>query len=123
MHFLIRAVVTPAFILSHAALIALGWGYIVSWVNEVLKQDHLSRFWNTVIADAVVVGTALLVALNTLPKGASLTWHQFAATLFFTAAAALLNHGGFLSPTGIGPWLQSLTSYKPAPPQRTAPAA
>jgi hypothetical protein len=101
---------SPAPLITHAALIAAGWGYIASWIAEVTKQDGLPKWANTVVADTVVVVTALVVALVHLPSAGNLTWAAFAGSLLWAAGAAVVNHSFFLSPTGIGAKVQTATT-------------
>jgi hypothetical protein len=94
-------------IMLNVTWVAALWGYGASWLNEVIKQDSLPKWANTLIADAVVVVAAALATFQTVP---TFTLSAFGHALFGAFLAALANHFGFLEPTGIGPKLQSLTS-------------
>ena len=100
--------------LSHLVLIAAGWGYVASWVNQLLKQDGFPTLINTIIADLVLLVTAAMVTLQ--QQSGTFTWHGFAQALFAAAAAALVNHQFVLSPTGIGEAIKSATSIVKALP-------
>ena len=97
---------------QHLTLVALLWGYIASWANEVIKQDGWPKWVNTLVADGVVAVTALVVALQQQQKFTlTLFWAVFVPAIL----AALANVHGFLLPTGIGPRIQTLTSLPPSP--------
>lgn len=106
----LAVVVTTEALLSHAALISAGWGYIASYLNEILKQDGFPKVVNTVLAGLVVILTAVVVAVVHEPAGVSLSWAQLTSTLWYAAVAAGINYYLFLKPTGLADWLQSKTS-------------
>jgi hypothetical protein len=95
--------------LQHVMFVAAIWGYLVSWLNEVIKQDSLPTWANTLIADGLVIGSSALVTWQAAP---SFTWAAFGHAAFGAFAAAVINHSLFLKPTGVGDKLQTLTSFK-----------
>lgn len=109
MHLVVLAVST-AVILSHSATIAAIWGVIASVIAEVAKQDGLSQKVNTLIADTVVIITALVLSLTHIPAGSSISWAGLGSYLWYAAVAAAVAHGIVLKPSGIGAKIQTLTT-------------
>lgn len=102
--------------MTHLMLIAAFWGYLASWLNEFIKQDGWSKLVNTLIADAVLVITAALVTLSSIPGNGDFHAHDFWQALLMVGASALLNHTFFLNPTGVGPAIQTATSINKSGP-------
>jgi hypothetical protein len=112
---LLAVVLTTAFIITHAQAIAIGWGVIVTFINEVVKQDTLSKSVNTAIASGIAVATAVVLALTHVPAGQSQTWGSLGGYLSFVGLGVLITYYPFLKPLGIADWIQSHTTfYKPS---------
>jgi FtsH-binding integral membrane protein len=108
--------------LTHLLLYAALWGYAASWVNQFIKQDGWPTVVNTVIANLVVVVSAVVATLVNSPEQA-LTLHAFWVALFAAFSAAVINHQFFLEPTGIGAHLKARTSIVRRKPAKKSVAA
>ena len=78
----------------------------------VLKQDHLSRRTNTVIA----VALAMVAAVVTLGARHQLDFGNLAASFTAIYTTAVAFYHGLWKPTGIAPAVQTKTSTRRKPP-------